>query len=180
MANKGEFILVGRLGRTRGVHGWLWITPDTDFPDRFLGLKRILVSEHDTWTEFKIEAAQVVGGRPMIKFLGIDSREQAARLTNRKLAVTGDELVKLPPDTQYVFDLVGCEVVADDDGRRLGEIVDVQRYPANDVYLVRTMNGKDVLFPAVTDFVREIDVAARKVVVRSGGMFDDAEPKTEV
>jgi 16S rRNA processing protein RimM len=179
LANKGELILVGRLGRTRGVGGWLWITPETDFPDRFLGLKRILVSEHDAWTEFEIEEAQLMSGRPMIKFIGIDSREEAARLTNRKLAVTSGELVKLPPDKQYVFDLIGCEVVADDDGRRLGEIVDVQRYPANDVYIVRTMNGKDVLFPAVTDFVCEIDVAARKVVVRRGGMFDDTEPKTE-
>jgi 16S rRNA processing protein RimM len=179
LANKGEFILVGRLGRTRGVWGWLWITPDTDFPDRFLGLKRILVSEHDTWSEFEIEEAQIISGRPMIKFVGIDSREQAARLTNRKLAVTGNELVKLPPDTQYVFDLIGCEVVADDDGRRLGEIADVQRYPANDVYVVRTVNGQEVLFPAVTDFVLEIDVAARKVVVRSGGMFDDTELKKE-
>jgi len=61
--------------------------------------------------------------------------------------------------------------------RRLGEIIDVIRYPANDVYVIRTESGKDVLFPAVNDFVRSIDTASRIVVVVNGGMFDDADKK---
>ena len=158
--------------------GWLWITPDTDFPDRFLNLDRILVSESETWRELRVEGAQVIGGRPVIKFAGIDTREDAGRLTNRRLAVTREQLVQLPPDTHYVFDLVGCEMRDEASDRRLGEIVDVIRYPANDVYVVRTADGKDVLFPAVNSFVRRIDVAARIVTVISGGMFDNADEKT--
>lgn len=178
MAEQGDLIQVGRLGRARGIFGWLWITPDTDFPDRFVNLDRILVSESDTWRELRVEGAKVIGGRPAIKFGGINTREDAARLTNRRLAVTRNQLVQLPPDTHYVFDLVGCEVRDEENDRRLGEIVDVIRYPANDVYVVRTADGKDVLFPAVNSFVRRIDVAARKVTVISGGMFDNADEKT--
>jgi len=81
------------------VQGWLWITADTDFPDRFVDLDRILVSEQGVWRELVIEAAEVIGGRPVIKFAGIDSREDAARLTNRHLAVAREQLVQLPPDT---------------------------------------------------------------------------------
>ena len=177
MAKEGELVQVGRLGRTRGVDGWLWITPDTDFPDRFSELASILVSEHDTWQEFRIESAKVIGGRPVIKFVGVDTREDAARLTNRTLAIAKDQLVQLPPDTHYVFDVVGCEVHDAESDRRLGKIVDVVRYPANDVYLIRTDYGKDVLFPAVNNFVRNIDTVARKVLVVSGGLFDDADEK---
>jgi 16S rRNA processing protein RimM len=178
LAKEGELIQVGRLGRTRGVEGWLWITPDTDFPDRFSELELILVSEHDAWQEFRVESAKVIGGRPLIKFVGIDTREDAARLTNRTLAVAKDQLVQLPPDTHYVFDVIGCEVHDAESDRRLGTIVDVVRYPANDVYLIRTDDGKDVLFPAVNEFVRSIDTVARKVLVVSGGLFDDANEKT--
>ncbi len=178
MAQEGDFIQVGRLGRARGIFGWLWITPDTDFPERFVNLDRIMVSESDTWRELMIEGAKVIGGRPAIKFVGINRREDAGRLTNRILAVTREQLVQLPPDTHYVFDLVGCEVRDEESDRRLGEIVDVIRYPANDVYVVRTASGKDVLFPAVNSFVRQIDVAARIVKVLHGGMFDDADEKT--
>jgi len=178
LAEKGQPIQVGRLGRTRGVHGWLWITPDTDFPERFADLKLILVSEQDSWREIKVEAAEVIGGRPLIKLAGIDNREDASRLTNRTLAVTAEQLVPLPPDIHYIFDLVGCDVMDAEAGQKLGVIVDIIRYPANDVYLVRTSGGRDVLFPAVADFVREIDTANRRVLVRNGGLFDDADGNT--
>jgi 16S rRNA processing protein RimM len=177
LEQEGDYIQVGRLGRARGIFGWLWITPDTDFPDRFVNLDRIMVSESDTWREFSIEGAKVIGGRPAIKFVGINRREDAGRLTNRILAVKREQLVQLPPDTHYVFDLVGCEVRDEANDRRLGEIVDVIKYPANDVYVVRTADGKDVLFPAVNSFVRQIDVAARKVTVLNGGMFDADDEK---
>ena len=137
-----------------------------------------MVSESDTWRELKIEGAKVIGGRPAIKFVGISRREDAGRLTNRILAVKREQLVQLPPDTHYVFDLVGCEVRDEVSDRRLGEIIDVVRYPANDVYVIRTSDGKDVLFPAVNSFVRRIDVAARKVTVLNGGMFDVDDEKT--
>jgi len=137
-----------------------------------------MVSESETWRELKVEGAKVISGRPAIKFVGINRREDAGRLTNRLLAVTREQLVELPPDIHYVFDLVGCEVFDEQSDRRLGEIVDVIKYPANDVYVVRTAGGTDVLFPAVNSFVRRIDVAARKVTVINGGMFDDADEKT--
>jgi len=179
LARKSEFILVGRLGRTRGVHGNIWIIPLTDFPDRFLDLKEILVSKRDTWELFRIESAQLLGSRPLVKFTGIDSREEAARLTNRELAVTSDQLVKLPPDTHYVFDLIGCEVLESDSERRLGEVIDVRRCPANDVYVIRTNNGKEVLYPAVSDFVTRIEVEQKKIVVRSAGLLDEADEEAE-
>lgn len=159
------------------MDGWLWITPDTDFPDRFSELESIHVSERDTWQKLKVESAKVIGGRPLIKFVGIDTREEAARMTNRTLAVPSDQLVQLPPDIHYVFDVVGCEVHDAESDRHLGRIVDVVKYPANDVYVIKTDNGKDVLFPAVNNFVRSIDTTARKVLVVSGGLFDDASEK---
>jgi 16S rRNA processing protein RimM len=179
LEREGERIQVGRLGRTRGVQGWLWITPDTDFAERFTDLESILVSDRDDWQEFRVEAAKVIGGRPLIKFVGVDSREDAARLTNRTLAVAREQLMPLPPDAHYVFDLVGCDVHDNGDDHHLGKIVDVLRYPANDVYLIRTDSGNEVLFPAVSDFVRSIDTAGRKVIVVSGGLFDGTDKKNE-
>lgn len=167
--------MVGKLGRTRGVCGWVWVTLLTDFPDRFLNVREIRVSDKDSWRRFEIESAQLIGGRPLIKFAGIDTREEAARLTNRKLAVTADQLVKLPQDTFYVFDLIGCEIVELETEKRLGEVTDVRRYPANDVYVVRTGAGKEVLFPAIVDFVTRIDIENKKITVRSAGLLEEAD-----
>jgi 16S rRNA processing protein RimM len=75
--------------------------------------------------------------------------------------------------------VVGCDVHDNDDDRHLGKIVDVLRYPANDVYLIRTDSGNEVLFPAVSDFVLSIDTVSRKVKIVSGGLFNDADKKNE-
>jgi len=179
LARKSEFILVGRLGRTRGVSGHIWITPLTDFPDRFLDLTEILVSHRETWERFEIESSQLVGGRPLVRFVGINNREEASRLTNRDLAVSADQLIELAPDTHYIFDIIGCEVVDYESKQTLGEVVDVRRYPANDVYLIKTDQGQEVLFPAVKDLVTKIDTQQKKIFVRSAGLFDGNDEKTE-
>ena len=49
MTAETQFITVGKLGRTRGVHGELWVTPVTDFPDRFLGLKEIYIDNRGVY-----------------------------------------------------------------------------------------------------------------------------------
>ncbi len=45
-------------------------------------------------------------------------------------------------------------------------MTDVHQYPANDVYVdhARTSGG-EVLFPAVKDFVKQIDMAAKRIRV---------------
>lgn len=171
--------MVGKLGRTRGVRGELWITPLTDFPERFEGLKEILVSDRGGWKPMAIEATAMIGGRPTVKFAGVNNREEAARMTNRELAVPADQLVELPEDTYYVFDLVGCAMVDAESGDRLGEVTDVRRYPANDVYVVKTGDGHEVFFPAVAEMVTEIDIENKKIVVRNGGLFDRTDRNTE-
>ncbi len=126
----------------------------------------------------KIESSRLVTGKPILKFAGVDTPEAASKLTNRHLAVKSDQLVKLPEDTYYVFDLIGCEVF-DETGARIGKVTDVQQYPANDAYVIRTENNEEVLFPAVLEYVKEIDAENRKIVVRNAGLFEGTRDKRD-
>lgn len=173
MADSEEYITVGALGRTRGVHGDLYITPLTDFPDRFLDLKEIFVENRGQWETRAIVASTIISGRPVIRFAGIGSPEDASRLTNRRLAVRRGDVVPLPKDSYYVFDLIGCAVYEAETDRLLGEIVDVRQYPANDAWEIKRPSGELVLFPAIRLFVERVDIAARRVVILSAGLFAD-------
>lgn len=173
MAEATEYITVGRLGKTRGVHGELYVNPLTDFPDRFLGLEALWVDNRGTWEKRTLESSRMISGRPVIRFSRIETPEQAAVLTNRHVAVTREQLVALPEGSYYIFDLVGCQVFEDGTEKLLGEVIDVRQYPANDAYLIRRPDRSEVLFPAVRQFVVLIDVAARKMVVDPAGLFDD-------
>ena len=168
-----KFVTVGRLGRTRGVEGELYIAPMTDFPDRFLDMEEIHVLGPAGWEKFRIESSRLVGDRPVIKFDGYDTREDAARLTNRDLAVPIDKVVELPDDSYYIYDLVGCRVYEDGTDRPVGELVDVKQYPANDVYVIRTDDGKEALVPAVREFVKEVDLEQRRIIIVAAGMVSE-------
>ena len=167
-----NLITVGKLGRTRGVEGEIYITPFTDFPDRFLELNEIFVKSQREWEKMKLVSSRLIDDRPVIKFENINNPEQAARLTNRIIAVPKDQLVELPDDMFYIFELVGCQIFSDTDNSLLGEIVDVEQYPANDVYLIKTVEDKTIRFPAVKQFVKSVDIDNKKVVVDPAGFID--------
>jgi 16S rRNA processing protein RimM len=80
-----------------------------------------------------------------------------------ELAVDASELPPPDPDSFYVFQLVGLDAV-DEDGASLGRVVEVHPGAANDN--VELEDG--TLVPLVEDAVREVDVAARRLVVARG------------
>ncbi len=149
----------------------------TDFPDRFLELKEIYLDNRGQWERLKINSSELVSDRPVLKFAGVNTKEQAMRLTNRMLAVPRDQLVELPEDKHYIFELIGCRVFDEETGEEVGELTDVLRYPANDAYVIKLTGGTEVLFPAVGEFVKEIDAEGKKIVVKSAGLLGEAENK---
>jgi 16S rRNA processing protein RimM len=172
LTTEAQFVTVGKLGRTRGVFGEMYITPTTDFPDRFLGLKEIYVNDRGTWVKMKIVSSKMISGRPVVRLANVSNLEQAARLTNRELALPREQLVKLPEDQFYIFDMVGCDVYRAATDEKLGEIVDVIQYPANDVYVIRTIGGAELMCPAVKQYVTQIDMERKRVTIVTDGLLD--------
>ena len=89
--------------------------------------------------------------------------------------VAGPEcrLVELPPDSYYTFDLVGCDIFEATSGKQIGKLVDVQRYPASDVYVIETVGGREVLVPAVRQYIVKVDIDRHRIEIEPGGLFDE-------
>ena len=96
---------------------------------------------------------------------GISDRDAAATLTGIYLEVDGTSVRTLPVGEFFHYQLVGLKVV-DELGRPRGRVVDVEPYPANDVYVVRTEAG-DVRVPAVRQAVDKVDLDAATMTVSS-------------
>ncbi|MFZ5981770.1 MAG: ribosome maturation factor RimM [Candidatus Zixiibacteriota bacterium] len=174
MAESPEFITVGRLGKTRGVKGEIYVTPLTDFPERFVDQKEIFIDHRGQWVKYKIESARLVSGRPVLKIEGLDSPEDAARFTNRQLAVPRNQLVELPEGSFYIFELMGCSVYDAENGELIGELVEVQQLPANDVYVIKKKDGGEVLMPAIRRLVEEVDIENKKITIDKAGLFENS------
>ncbi len=101
------------------------------------------------------------GGRTTVLTLhGVTSREAAEALVGRYLEVSA---VPLPPGEFYWHELVGLRAV-DPDGAELGEVVEVFRAGGAEVYRIEGPRG-ELLVPAIRDVIREIDLAAGRIVV---------------
>jgi 16S rRNA processing protein RimM len=101
--------------------------------------------------------------RPILRLDLADDRAAAEALRGQEVTVPADRLPEPAPDEYHHVDLIGCEVVAGN--RRLGEVVRVLEYPANDVLEARD-GERQTLIPFAADVVLEVDVASRRIVIR--------------
>jgi 16S rRNA processing protein RimM len=155
-------IIVGRLGKVRGLNGEIKIISLTDFEGRFDNLKEIFVDDK----MMKIERVKNIGGEIFIKFQNIDSREVAKTLTNKFLTVPRADAAPLEDGEFYTFDIIGCEVF---DGEKFfGKVENVLKTGSNDVFQV--IGESEILVPALKSFVREIDIANKKIFINSAAL----------
>ena len=101
-------------------------------------------------------------GQPIVRFTGFDDRTSALGLRNKHLTVSRDQARKAAGDAFLWSDLVGLAVVTPD-GRQLGAVAEIIRAGATDVLVVRSEAG-EVLLPALESVIREVDLAAGRIV----------------
>jgi 16S rRNA processing protein RimM len=70
----------------------------------------------------------------------------------------------LPEGQYYQHQLLGLQVY-EESGELLGSLVRVLETGANNVYVVREPDGKELLLPAIKDVVRQIELTEKKMIV---------------
>lgn len=154
-----ERVRVAFVRRPVGLRGELLVEPLTDNVDRFRAGLELFAGARRWGLESTTQRADGL----ILKLRGVDDEGAAAALRGTYLEVDAGAVEPLPEGSHYHWQLVGLEVV-DTRGAALGRVVDVETYPANDIYVVRGA-GTDVLVPATRSVVREIDLARGRMVV---------------
>lgn len=111
---------------------------------------------------FEVEEARGHKGGFLIKFAGIDDRERAETLRGVHVVVRRADLKPLPERTWYVYELEGLQVYTEE-GEHLGVLEEVLFTGGNDVYVVK--GAREILLPAIRQVIREVDLAAGRMVV---------------
>jgi 16S rRNA processing protein RimM len=152
-----EHVVVGRVGKPHGIGGAFVVEHPSDDPARFAVGAELVADD----TPVRVEESKRSGGRLVVK---LDRPVERGT----ELRVPSASLPPPEPDSFYVFQLVGLEVV-EEGGRVLGKVRDVANYEANDVLEL----DSGALLPLVEACVREIDLEGRRIVVAQG--FVDPE-----
>jgi len=159
-------VTIAQIMRPRGIRGEVLAHPLTHRPDRFSEVSSVVIQRRGREDlELRLERWRPHGERILLKFAGIDTPEDAkANLAGGYVTVARRDVPPPPKGSYYVFDLIGCTVI-DESGRCWGEVTDVLEMPSTDVYQVRSDSG-ELLIPAVRDFVVDVRLRDRAIVVR--------------
>jgi 16S rRNA processing protein RimM len=164
VADEQQLLPFGRLGRPHGVRGELSLRPFNEGGQGLSDLPALVQVVRDQIRRpMTVVAVRPANDVLLIRLEGVDTREQAAALTNFEIWLPRASLPALASDEFYVRDLVGCTVV-DVEGRVRGTVKASFWNGAQDVLTLEGPEG-EVFVPAVAEFIREVDLDARRVVV---------------
>ncbi|NMC33277.1 MAG: 16S rRNA processing protein RimM [Veillonellaceae bacterium] len=158
---KDDLIAVAKILSPHGVRGEVKLLPLTDFPHRFAQTEYLLLADR---SQLYLESVRMLNNTIVVKFRGMDIPEAWIPFRNKELFVTEDNLMPLPPGQYYIHQIVGLEVV-DEQGKIIGRVAEVLQTGSNDVYVIKTPEGDELLLAAIVSVVREIDIAAGRMSV---------------
>lgn len=164
MENMEQFLRVGVISSTHGIRGEVKVYPTTDDPERFLDLDEVIL---DTGREHKIleiEGVKFFKNQVILKFKGYDNINDIEKYLKKDLLVDREHAVELGENENFIADLIDMEVVTDE-GKVLGTLTDVIETGANDVYAVKTPEGKEILLPAIRDCILDVNVDKKRMTV---------------
>jgi len=163
-------VIVGRIGRPRGVRGEVTLVPDSDDPGRFAPGAEMVTDRGRTLV---VRSASPYRDRGLsVRFEGVDDRTQAEALRGSIVSVSAANRRPLTDGEFWPGDLVGLAAVAGDGGT-LGVVTAVEFGVGQDRILVTTPDERTVLVP----FVRELvgDPKDGRIEIRDpGGLFPGA------
>lgn len=159
-----DMLQVGVIASTHGLKGEVKVFPTTSGAERFLELEKVLLDTGREKIELRIEGVKFFKKFAILKFKGIDNINDIEKYKGKGLWVLREAAQPLDEDEYYIGDLIGMEVFLED-GKYFGKLKDVLETGANDVYIVVTEEGKEVLLPAIHQCIRKVDVAGGRMTV---------------
>ena len=165
---KQKFIEQGYISATHGVRGEVKLVVWCDDMNEFFKLKSLYL---DSEGKKKYDIQSSHGGKngAVVKFAGVDTVEDAARLKGTMVYVDRDDL-HIKDGRILICDLIGLPVIDFDSGVRYGVLDSIEEYPASDIYFVKTEKGL-VQVPDVPQFIKKLTEDAIYISVIKG-MFE--------
>ena len=172
-AGEPEYLVVGFLRRSHGVHGEMLMDIQTDFPERLQPDTQVFVG--DSHQPLTIVGVRHHNQGLLVKLSGLETPEDAGRYRNQLVYVTSADRPPLPEGQYYHHELIGFDVV-DEEGMPIGALSEIMQTGANDVYVVRRPDGREVLLPVIPSVVLDLEADRRQIRVHLiPGLLDESE-----
>lgn len=160
-----NWVAVGRILRERGRIGELIAEIFSSQPGRAEKLKDVMLSLGGLQRPAQVERLWYHNGRPVFKFLGIDSISDAQAWRGADLLAPESQRAR-PRQGEYSHaDLIGCEIRVAGREQPLGVVRGVEDYGGPPLLRVGKTEGGEMLIPFAHAICPEIDVIRKQIRV---------------
>ncbi len=165
-------IAIGHITKSVGLRGEIKVVPLTDDPERFHDLTSVWLGVDETSAcEYRLTRSRVTAKGVFLQIASIGDKNEAEAVRGWFVFVPEQLAVKLPRGSHFVHDIVGLTVETEA-GEKIGTVTDVQKYPAQDVWIVET-GSKEIMIPAVKEIVRQVNLKQKRIIIRAiEGLLD--------
>lgn len=176
MIDKKDIIEIGKFRKTHGLQGELNAEFDVDAD--FLESGKPLIVERDALpVPFYVETVRTKGSETyLVKLEGVDTQEEAAEFVNCPVyALRSDMVDYYGVEGEELFladDLEGYAVV-DVRAGKVGVVESIDDSTENELLVVRTDGGDEVMIPFTDDLLITIDDDKQEIVMElPDGLLD--------
>lgn len=163
-----DLLAVGYVTKAHGIRGELTFIPETNSLDLISGEIFLRARHGGPVKPFTVVKTRSHHGSLLLSLEGVASRTDAEMLRSHTLFISKDRLPPLDDGEVYLEDLPGLAVLLHNPGGSptpLGRITAAAAPAGQLLWTITTPDGVDILFPAVEEFVLEIDLETEQAVI---------------
>ena len=161
---KEDCYFLGKVTKTHGLKGEVSLWLDVDFPEDYEEMDSVLLEIKGELIPYFIEDLQIRDKRSIAKFEDIDSIEMAQPIIGADMYLPLDVLPKLTDTQFYYHEIVGFQVVEQDNNNKLGIVKDVFQGSHQDI-IAMEFQEKEVLIPISDAIIKGLNRELKELYV---------------
>ena len=170
MINKNEWLIVGLITTCHGINGQVKVKSLSDFEERFLkpGI-RWLQKENELPSKIKLISGFKQPGKEtfIVKFQGVDTRNDAEQIKKYKILVKTNKLPELKKEEFHLLELINLKVktLENDELKIIGKVINLENEKNNLLVVELFKNQKKILIPFVKEIVPLVDIKNNFLII---------------
>ena len=159
-----KYLEIGQIVNTNGLKGILKVKPLTDDITRFEDLEAVYIEKAKELIKYNIQEVKYNKNMVLLKLEGIDDISEAEKYKNCYIKINREDALTLEENSYFVVDIIGLEVYTEEE-ELLGKVIEVFSTGSNDVYTIKNSEGKEILLPAISEVIKNVDIPNKKIIV---------------
>lgn len=159
-----DLISIGVIKKVIGNGGIVSAIPDTFFPEYYLAIPELFIVFPDETVRFEtIDTIELKNGKYLIKFMNINSKDEARQMINAHIMVAEDMLPPLEEDEYYPVQFIEYEVITKN-GEVIGNVADILSTAGQEILII-PKGDKEIMIPFCDFFIEKVDEENKKIII---------------